>query len=192
MRGSFTDHFNTAVLLLWLFQMLLFSVTDRDEQENGGSGKRVPQLTQTHTHTSAPKTTTLCGKQQQCAQARAEEEEWRALHTNTQPHAQANSLATTFSHWLTWPGNWNWHWCECVRNTYVYACVCISVWVCIAPPLRPHTQWHIIVVFVLCLYCVCLSGNALIIVIWVSFCFRCLCGCFSLQECVCEVSVCGL
>lgn len=51
MRGSFTDHFNTAVLLWWLFQMLLFSVTDRDEQENGGSGKRVPQLTQTHTHT---------------------------------------------------------------------------------------------------------------------------------------------
>lgn len=53
MHGSFTDHFNTAVLLWWLFQMLLFSVTDRDEQENGGSGKRVPQLTQTHTHTQA-------------------------------------------------------------------------------------------------------------------------------------------
>lgn len=58
-----------------------------------------------------------------------------------------------------------WHRCVCAL---VYVCVSISVWVCIAPPLRPHTQFHIIVV--------CLSGNALIIVIWVSFCFRC-CPC---------------
>jgi len=43
----------------------------------GGGGRKTGSATHTHTYSCTRGTTTLSGKQQQCAQARAEEQEER-------------------------------------------------------------------------------------------------------------------